>query len=76
MTKTEYNVINEAWNEAHGFCGDGYKIMGRFSEPNNSFSIILRHPRSHRQLTIVAQPQWGMYLVKEGTKVLKAKTFD
>lgn len=76
MTKSEQLTIRAGCNEVESYKKDGYRFIQRFAEPNNSYSIVLQHPRSLRRLTIVVQPRWGMVLTKEGSRVLKIKTFN
>ena len=76
MTKSEKLTIRAGHYEVESYKSDGYRFIQRFSEPNNSYSIVLQHPRTLRRLTIVVQPRWGMLLIKEGKRVLKLKTFN
>lgn len=76
MTKSEQLTIRAGRNEVESYKDDGYRFIQRYTEPNNSYSIVLQHPRTLRQLTIVVQPRWGMVLTKEGSRVLKIKTFN
>lgn len=76
MTKVEQQTIRAGRNEVEGYKDDGYRFIQRYSEPNNSYSIVLQNPRTLRRLTIVVQPRWGMVLTKEGSRVLKIKTFN
>lgn len=76
MERTEQLTIREGRNEVESYKNDGYRFIQRYDEPNNSYSIVLQHPRTLRRLTIVVQPRWGMVLTKEGRRVLKLKTFN
>ena len=76
MTKSEKLTIRAGRYEVESYKSDGYRLIQRFQEPNNSYSIVLQHPRTLRRLTIVVQPRWGMLLIKEGMRVLKLKTFN
>ena len=76
MTKAEQLTIRAGRYEVESYKNDGYRFKQRYTEPNNSYSIVLQHPRTLRQLTIVVQPRWGMVLTKEGNRVLKIKTFS
>ena len=76
MERTEQLTIREGRNEVESYKNDGYRFIQRYYEPNNSYSIVLQHPRTLRRLTIVVQPRWGMVLTKEGRRVLKLKTFN
>lgn len=76
MERTEQLTIREGRNEVESYKSDGYRFIQRYDEPNNSYSIILQHPRTLRRLTIVVQPRWGIVLTKEGRRVLKLKTFN
>ena len=76
MKKSEQQTINEGRNEVENYVLDGYHIVQRYPEPNNSYSFVLQHPRTLRRLTIVVQPRWGMVITKEGSRVLKIKTFS
>ena len=76
MTKAEQLTIRAGRNEVEGYKDDGYRFIQRYTEPNNSYSIVLQHPRTLRRLTIVVQPRWGMVLTKEENRVLKIKTFS
>lgn len=76
MIKTEKQTIHEGRNEVENYIHDGYIIVQRYPEPNNSYSFVLQHPRTLRRLTIVVQPRWGMVLTKEGSRVLKIRTFN
>lgn len=76
MERTEQLTIREGRNEVESYKNDGYRFIRRYDEPNNSYSIVLQHPRTLRRLTIVVQPRWGMVLTKEGRRILKLKTFN
>ena len=76
MERTEQLTIREGRNEVESYKNDGYRFIQRYDEPNNSYSIVLQHPRTLRRLTIVVQPRWGMVLTKEGSRVLKIKTYN
>ena len=76
MERTEQLTIRAGRNEVESYKNDGYRFIQRYDEPNNSYSIVLQHPRTLRRLTIVVQPRWGMVLTKEGRRVLKLKTFN
>lgn len=76
MTKSEQLTIRAGRNEVESYKDDGYRFIQRYPEPNNSYSIVLQHPHTLRRLTIVVQPRWGMVLTKEGSRILKVKTFD
>ena len=76
MTKSAQLTISAGRNEVESYKDDGYRLIQRYPEPNNSYSIVLQHPRTLRRLTIVVQPRWGMVLTKEGNRVLKIKTFN
>ena len=76
MKKSEQQTIHEGRNEVENYIFDGYHFVQRYPEPNNSYSIVLQHPRTLRRLTIIVQPRWGMVLTKEGSRVLKIKTFN
>lgn len=76
MIKSEQQTIHEGRNEVENYIHDGYIIVQRYPEPNNSYSIVLQHPRTLRRLTIVVQPRWGMVLTKEGSRILKIRTFN
>ena len=76
MERTEQLTIRAGRNEVESYKDDGYRFIQRYPEPNNSYSIVLQHPRTLRRLTIVVQPRWGMVLTKEGNRVLKIKTFS
>lgn len=76
MTKTEQLTIRAGRYEVDSYKSDGYRFYMRYPEPNNSYSIVLQHPRTLRRLTIVVQPRWGMVITKEGSRVLKIKTFN
>ena len=76
MERTEQLTIREGRNEVESYKNDGYRFIQRYDEPNNSYSIVLQHPRTLRRLTIVVQPRWGMVLTKEGRRILKLKTFN
>lgn len=76
MTKSEQLTIRAGRYEVDSYKSDGYRFYMRYPEPNNSYSIVLQHPRTLRRLTIVVQPRWGMVITKEGSRVLKIKTFN
>lgn len=76
MTKAEQLTIRAGRYEVESYKDDGYRFIQRYPEPNNSYSIVLQHPRTLRRLTIVVQPRWGIVLTKEGSRVLKIKTFN
>ena len=76
MERTEQLTIRAGRNEVESYKDDGYRFIQRFNEPNNSYAIILQHPRTLRRLTIVVQPRWGMVLTKEGSRILKIRTFN
>lgn len=76
MKKSEQLTIRAGHNEVESYKDDGYRFIQRYPEPNNSYSIVLQHPRTLRRLTIEVQPRWGMVLTKEGRRVLKIKTFN
>ena len=76
MKKAEQQTIRAGSYEVESYKKDGYRFVQRYTEPNNSYSIVLQHPRTLRRLTIVVQPRWGMVLTKEGRRVLKLKTFN
>lgn len=76
MTKTELLTIRAGRYEVESLKDDGYRFVRRYPEPNNSYSIVLEHQRTERRLTIVVQPRWGMVLTKEGSRVLKLRTFN
>ena len=76
MERTEQLTIRAGRNEVESYKDDGYRFILRYQEPNNSYAIVLQHPRTLRRLTIVVQPRWGMVLTKEGSRILKIRTFN
>lgn len=76
MTKIEQLTIRAGRYEVESYKDDGYRFIKRYPEPNNSYSIVLEHPRTLRRLTIVVQPRWGLVLIKKGSRLLKIRTFN
>lgn len=71
MTTREYKTITAYRAERDDLQRCGYRFVDRFQEPNNSFSVALRHPNTQRCITLVVQPCWGLVLVKEHKRILK-----
>lgn len=76
MTTREYKTITAYRNERDSLQSCGYRFVQRFAEPNNSFSVVLQHPRTLRILTITTQPQWGLVLIKEKSQILRMITIN
>lgn len=76
MTQKEYKTVRAGSDELHQQLDNGYRLLGRYQEPNASYSYEIQHPRTLRSLVIKVQPRWGMVLIEEGSRVLKIINFD